>query len=98
MVKAYGVEGHNDKCGLPFSPQEELNILTDGLAGRAQTSLLPKIKPSSDCLNFPEQQVSIVIQQRKVISLLPYHIANDIHVPKLTKYLLEKEKWSPSFF
>jgi hypothetical protein len=68
LVNAYWVEGHANKRGPPFSPQEELNIITDGLSRRAQTSLPLEIKPRSDCLHFPEQQVSIVVQQRKVTS------------------------------
>jgi hypothetical protein len=82
----------------PFSPQEELNILTDALARKAQTLLPPEMKPRSDCLHFPEQQISIVIQRNKVTSRLPYHIANVIHGPTITNYLSEKEKWTPLVF
>jgi hypothetical protein len=84
--------------GHPFSPQEELNILTDGLSGKAQNLLPTDIKPRTDCLHFPEQHVSIVSQQRKVTSRLPRNISNSIHGPKLMKYLSEKEKWHPSVF
>jgi hypothetical protein len=56
------------------------------------------MKHHSYCPLFPEQQISIVIQHRKVTSHIPYHIANAIHGPKLTKYLYEKETWSPSVF
>jgi hypothetical protein len=62
LINAYWVEGHADKCTYPpFSPQEELNILTYGLAGRSQTYLPTEMKPRSDCLHFPEK-VYIVIQ------------------------------------
>jgi hypothetical protein len=43
-------------------------------------------------------QVSIIIKQHKVTSHLPYKISNAIHGPKLTKYISEKEKWSPLVF
>jgi hypothetical protein len=56
------------------------------------------MKPRPDCLQFPEQQISIVVQQRKVTSRLPHHIANVIHGPKLTNYLSEKEKLMPLVF
>jgi hypothetical protein len=95
QVNAFWVEGHPEKCGPPFSPQEERNILTDALDGKAQSSLPTDMKPRPDCHHFPEQQISIVIQQRKVTSCLPYHIANAIRGPKLTKYLSEKGKWTP---
>jgi ribonuclease HI len=65
QVNAFWVEGHADKCGPPFSPQEELNILIDGLAAKAQTNLPTEMKPRSDCLHLPEQQVSILIQKEK---------------------------------
>jgi hypothetical protein len=95
QVNAFWVEGHADKRGPPLSPQEELNILMDALADKAQTPLPTYTDPRPDCLHFPEQQISIVIQQRKVTSRLPYHISNAIHGPELTKYLSEKEKWTP---
>jgi hypothetical protein len=82
----------------PFSPQEELNILTDRLADKTQTSLPTDNKPRPDYLHFPEQQISNIIQQRKVTTRLPYHIANAMHGPKLTKYLSEKEKWTQLVF
>jgi hypothetical protein len=82
----------------PFSPQEELNILTDMLATKSQISLPPDMKPCTDCMHFLEQQISIFIQQKKVTSRLPYHIANAIHLPKRTSYLSEKEKWTPREF
>jgi hypothetical protein len=74
------------------------NILTGALASKAQTSLPTNMKPRPDCLHFPEQQISIVIQQRKFTCRLPYHIVNAIHGPKLTNYLSEKEKWAPLVF
>jgi hypothetical protein len=56
------------------------------------------MKPYTDCLHFPEQQILIVIQQKKFTSRLPYRIANALHGPKLTNYLSEKEKWTPPLF
>jgi hypothetical protein len=41
--KPYWVEGHADKRGPPFSLQEDLNILTDGLATLKQTALPPNM-------------------------------------------------------
>jgi hypothetical protein len=79
-IKAYWAEDHTDKRGSPFSPQEEINILMDGLVTKTQT-----MKPRTDCLHFPEQQISIVIQQQKVTSHLPYHISDAIHGSKLIK-------------
>jgi hypothetical protein len=70
-IKMYWVEGHADKRGPSFSPQEELHILNDGLATKSQTALPPDMKPRTDCLNFPEQQISLVIQHRRVTSHLP---------------------------
>jgi hypothetical protein len=93
LITSYWFKGHADKCGRPLSPQEELNIITDGLAGKAENSLptdMKPMKPRNDCLHFPEQQISIVIQQRKFTSCLPYHISNAIHGPKFMKYLSEK--------
>jgi hypothetical protein len=60
-VKSFWVEGHADKRGPSFSLQEELNILTDGLAALAQTALPPDMRPRPNCLHFPEKQISIVI-------------------------------------
>jgi hypothetical protein len=60
-VKPFWVEGHTEKRGPPFSPQEELNILTDGLTTLAQTELPPDMRPRPDCLHFSKQQISIVI-------------------------------------
>jgi hypothetical protein len=68
QVHAFWVEGHADKCGPPFSPQEELNLLINALVTTTQTLLPPEMKPRSDCLHFPEQQISIVIQRKKVTS------------------------------
>jgi hypothetical protein len=48
QVHAIWVEGHADKRPPPFSPQEELNILTDALATKAQTLLPPEMKSRSD--------------------------------------------------
>jgi hypothetical protein len=81
-AKAYWVEGRADKRGPPVSPQEELNILTDGLDTKAQTALPSDMKPRTNFIHLPEQQISILIQQRKVTSHLPYHISNAIHGPK----------------
>jgi hypothetical protein len=92
-IKSFWVEGHADKHGPPFSPQEELKILTDGLATLAQTALPPDTRPRPDCLHFHEQKISIVIRYNKVTSQLPYHVYNAIHGPKLTKYLIDKESW-----
>jgi hypothetical protein len=41
QVQAFWVEGRADKRAPPFSPQEDLNILTDALATKAQTLLPP---------------------------------------------------------
>jgi hypothetical protein len=98
LVTAYWAEGHVDKRGPSFSPQEELNILTDGLADKAQNLIPTDMKPRTECLHFPEEQVSIFFQQHKVTSRLPYHISNAIYGPTLTKYLSEKERWPPSVF
>jgi hypothetical protein len=97
-VKAYWFEGHEYKRGPSFSPKEELLILIDGLVTKSQTALPPDMKPRTDCIHFPEQHISIVIQHRKVTSHLPYHISNAIHGPKLVKYLSDKDKWPPSVF
>jgi hypothetical protein len=77
--------------GPPFSLQEELNILTDGLASLDQTALPPDMRPRPNCLHFSEQQISIVVWHNKVTSRLPYHISTAMHGPKLTKYLTDKE-------
>jgi hypothetical protein len=92
-VKCFWVEGHADKHGPPFSPEEELNILTDGLATIAQKALPPDMRPRPDCLHFFAQQISIVIRHSKVTSHLPYDISNAIHGHQLTKYLTDKERW-----
>jgi hypothetical protein len=97
-IKPFWVEGHADKRGPPFSLQEGLNILTDGLETLAQTALPPDMRPHPDCLHFPEQQIYIVIRHNKVTSHLPYHISNAIHGPKLTKYLIDKENWPMSLY
>jgi hypothetical protein len=93
-VHVFWVEGHAHKRDPPFSPQEQLSILTDALATKAQTSPRPDMKPRTQCLHFPEQQTYIVIQKKKVTSRLPYHTVNAIHGHKLTNYLSEKEKWT----
>jgi hypothetical protein len=56
------------------------------------------MKHRTDYFHFPEQQTTIVIQHRKVMSHFPHHISNTIHGPKLIKYLSEKEKWPSSVF
>jgi hypothetical protein len=96
-LKSYWVEGHAEN-GPPHSPQEELNILTDGIAGKAQTSLTPTMKPHSDCLYFPEQHIAIVTHQIKVTSHLTYIIYNAIYGLKLTKYLSATKKSSVALF
>jgi hypothetical protein len=68
QVHAFFVEGHADKrAPPPFSPQEELNIFMDALAAKAQTLLPPEMRPRSDFLRFPDQQISIFIQRKKKI-------------------------------
>jgi hypothetical protein len=97
-IKAYLVQGHAYTRGPPYSQQEEFKILTDGLGGKAQNALPPGVKPHPNCLQFPEQQVSIVIKQRTVTSKTPCHISNAIYGPELANYLSDKEKWPPSVF
>jgi hypothetical protein len=58
-VKPYWVEGHADKRGPPFSLQEDLNILTDGLVTLSQTALPPDMRPRTECLHYPKQQIYI---------------------------------------
>jgi hypothetical protein len=90
-VKAFWVSIHADKRGPPYSKQEELNIMTDTLAERAQTGLPDELKPRYDALHFPEQHISVVISQKKVTSRIPLHIANLIHGTALRTYTTQKE-------
>jgi hypothetical protein len=66
-VQAFWVSSHADKRGPPFSKQEELNIMTDTLAERAHTELPNELKTRHDAPYFPEQHISVVISQKKVI-------------------------------
>jgi hypothetical protein len=79
----------------PFSKQEEMNIMMDTLAERAQTELPDELKPGHDVFHFPEQHIYVVISQKKFISRLPLHIANMIHGSALHTYITQKKGWPP---
>jgi hypothetical protein len=98
IIKLLWVQGHSDKRGPPYSLEEELNIIADSLAGKAQTNLPTDMKPLPDCLHFPAQQISVITQQRRVTSHLPHHISNAIHGPKLTEHVLSKDSWTTAVF
>jgi hypothetical protein len=51
--------------------QEELNILTEKLSERAHTELPLNLRPRHKALNFPEQQMHVVIAQKKLTSRPP---------------------------
>jgi hypothetical protein len=82
-VKLYWVKGHANKCGPPLSLQEEMNILTDGLATLAQTALPPDMRPLPDCLHFPKQQICIVIRQKSLHPIFPLICQTPYTVPNL---------------
>jgi hypothetical protein len=92
--KPHWVSSHADKRGPPYTIQEELNILTDKLAERAQTELSLDLRPRHDALRFPEQQIAVVIVQKKVSSRLPLHISNTKHSPLLRTGIMQKEGWT----
>jgi hypothetical protein len=94
-VNACWVRSHTGKRGPPFSKQEELNVMMDTLAERAQTELPDELKPIHDAIHFPEQHISVVISQKKVTPLIPLHIANMIHGPALRTYITQKEGCPP---
>jgi hypothetical protein len=74
--------------------QEEINMQTDKLAGNAHTNLPLDFKAQHDCLHFPEQDISLVLDGKKVKSRITMHVAHIIHYPSLKQYLIEKEEWN----
>jgi hypothetical protein len=97
-VNTLWVRGHADKRGPPCTQHEELNIRTNILAERAQSDLPPVTKPRKNALHFTEQQISVVLRQRKVTSKLPFHISDAIHGSRLQECMIQKECWTPHVF
>jgi hypothetical protein len=93
-ISPKSVCGHADKRGPPYTLQEEINMQTDRLAGKAHANLPPEYKSRRDCLHFPEQNISIVLDGKKVTSRITRHVARSIHHPSLEHYLCEKEEWN----
>jgi hypothetical protein len=89
-----GIHGHAYKRGPPYTLQEEINMQTDQLTGKAHTNLPPEYKARHDCLYFPEQNISIVLDSKKVTSRITRHVTHIIHHLSLEKYLHEKEEWN----
>jgi hypothetical protein len=88
------VRGHADKIGPPYTIQEEINMQTDQLAGKAPANFPPEYKARHDCHHLPEQNSSIVLNGKKVASKIKRHVAHIIHHPSLEQYLREKEAWN----
>jgi hypothetical protein len=91
-VKPLWVRSHSDKRGPPYRLQEELDIKTDKLAERAQMELPSDLRPRPDALHFPEQQIYVVVAQKKVTSRPhPLNISNMIHGSILRILMMQKE-------
>jgi hypothetical protein len=55
------VRGHADKRGPSYTPQGEINMQTDKLAGNAHLNLPLEFKAQHDFLHLPEHHISLVI-------------------------------------
>jgi hypothetical protein len=88
------VRGNACRRGPPYTLEEEINMQTDQLAGKAHANLPPGYKARHNCLHFPEQNISIVFDGKKVTSIMKIHVAHIIHHPSLEQYLREKEEWN----
>jgi hypothetical protein len=88
------VRGHAKKRGPPYILQEKINMQTDKLVGKAHTNLPLEFKPQHGGLHFPDQHISLVLDDKKVTSRITMHVAHSIHYPSLKKYLIEKEDWN----
>jgi hypothetical protein len=88
------IRGHADKGGPSYKWKKQINIQTYKLAGNAHTNLPLDFKARHDCIRFPKQHISLVIDGKKVTSRITMHVAHSIHYLSLNTYLIEKEEWS----
>jgi hypothetical protein len=77
------VRGHADKMGPPYTLQEEINMQTDRLTGKAHANQPPEYKALHDCLQFPEPNVSIVLDGKKFTSRITINVAHSSQHPSL---------------
>jgi hypothetical protein len=62
------VRGHADKRGPSYKLQEEINMQTKKLVGKASINLPLEFKAQHDGLHFPEQHISLVLVGKKITS------------------------------
>jgi hypothetical protein len=63
----------------------------DRLAGKVHANIPAEYKAHHDCLHFPEQNISLVLDGKKLTSRITRSVAHIIHQPPLEQYLREKE-------